>query len=104
MTIGPVHYLVLSAMVFCAGLAGVLVRRHATGQLICLCLMLLAPVLAFAGISQVSNAGPGVNTGAGVALIGVVAFAAQGFVAMSILILASRRRGTIDSAELERED
>lgn len=42
LSIGPLHYIILSAILFCIGLFGVLVKRNAVMVLICIELMLNA--------------------------------------------------------------
>ncbi len=42
LTIGPAHYVILSAVLFCIGLFGVLAKRNAVMVLICIELMLNA--------------------------------------------------------------
>lgn len=53
--IGPAHYLVLSALIFSIGMAGVLLRRNIIVLLMCIELMLNAVNLSFITFSRYSG-------------------------------------------------
>lgn len=55
MTITPTHYLVLAAIVFCIGLAGVAIRKNALIMFMSVELMLNAANLTFVAYSKVLN-------------------------------------------------
>jgi len=52
LNIAPVHYLILSAILFCIGLFGVLVKRNAMTVLICIELMLNAANINLVAFSK----------------------------------------------------
>jgi len=52
LNIAPVHYLILSAILFCIGLFGVLVKRNAITVLICIELMLNAANINLVAFSK----------------------------------------------------
>jgi NADH-quinone oxidoreductase subunit K len=55
MTIGLEHYLVVSVLLFCLGLLGVIVRRNLLVMYMCLELMLNAANLALVACSRFTN-------------------------------------------------
>lgn len=55
MTITPTHYLVLAALVFCIGLAGVSIRKNALVMFMSVELMLNAANLTFVSYSKALN-------------------------------------------------
>ena len=89
-------YLVVSALVFCIGAAGVLTRRNPIVILLCLELMLNAANLALIAFSRMwGNA-----QGQIFALIVIVVAACEVAVGLGIIVAIYRRRLPIDVDEL----
>ncbi len=101
MTVGPGHFAVVSALVFCIGLGGVMTRRQALMQLMALMVMFAAPVIAVAGFSQTQASPPGANTGVAVGLVMLAAFTAELGIGVSVLILLLRRSHSLDLDSVE---
>ena len=101
MKLNPADFGIFSAILFCVGLGGGLVRRSPSGQLLGLGLMFAASVVALAGFSQSQGGGVATNTGTVVAL--VVATVAAVLIATSLClqVLVSRQRhdAAADSTE-----
>jgi len=99
-TINPTSYLVLSAMVFCIGAFGVLVRRNPLVMLMCVELMLNAVNLTFVTFGRMLNDIAGQVT---VFFVLVVA-AAEVVVGLGIIVAIARRRpgATADDVSLLR--
>ena len=81
-------YLVVSALIFCVGAAGVLVRRSPLVILLCLELMLNAGNLALLAFSRAN----GNQDGQVFALIVMVIAACEVVVGLGIIVAAYRRR------------
>jgi NADH-quinone oxidoreductase subunit K len=92
MPIGPSHYLVLSALLFIVGTAGVLSRRNLFVVLMSLELMLNAVNLTFVTFSRVN----GEMTGQVVALFVVAVAAAEACVGLAIVVALFRLKETVD--------
>ena len=91
-------YMVLSAMLFAVGLAGVLIRRNPVVILLCLELMLNAVVLSFVAAAAHTQTLHGVA----MTFFIYVAATCEIALAMALLVLLTRRRGTLDlTAEQE---
>ena len=89
-------YLVVSALIFCIGAAGVLTRRNPLVILLCLELMLNAANLALIAFSRMwGNA-----QGQIFALIVIVVAACEVAVGLGIIVAIYRRRLPIDVDEL----
>ena len=89
-------YLVLSALIFCVGAAGVLVRRSPLVILLCLELMLNAANLALIAFARMwGNA-----DGQVFALIVLVVAACEVTVGLGLIVAIFRRRLPIDVDEL----
>lgn len=99
MSIGPGQVAVLSGIVFAIGVVGLLVRRDAFGLLISLAILLLAPVIAFAGFTAVRGGSLAPPQGEVVALAAVVACVAGTLVGAALVALVQRRRGNLDTDE-----
>lgn len=94
------HYLLLSALLFAVGLAGVLFRRNIIIVLMCLELMLSAANLAFVTFSRVH----GNLQGQVFTFFSIAVAAAEAAVALSIIIALFRARSGVeveDAAELK---
>ncbi len=89
-------YLVVSAALFCLGVAGVLVRRNPLVILLCLELMLNAANLAFIAFSRMHGNGDGQIF----AIIVLVVAACEVTVGLGIIVALYRRRLPIDVDEL----
>jgi NADH:ubiquinone oxidoreductase subunit K len=92
----PVWFIVLSAFIFCIGVAGVIVRRNPLVVLLCLELMLNAGNLALIGFSRL-HGDPG---GQIFALIVMVVAACEVVVGLGLIVAIYRRRLPIDVDEL----
>jgi NADH-quinone oxidoreductase subunit K len=89
-------YLVVSALIFCIGIAGVLTRRNPLVILLCLELMLNAANLALVAFSRNS----GDMGGQIFALIVMVVAACEVAVGLGLVVALHRRRLPIDVDEL----
>jgi NADH:ubiquinone oxidoreductase subunit K len=89
-------YLVVSAIIFCIGAGGVLVRRDPLVVLLCLELMLNAANLALVAFSRMW----GGEDGQIFALIVMVVAAAEVTVGLGMIVAIYRRRMPIDVDEL----
>ena len=89
-------YLAVSAMIFCIGAGGVLVRRNPLVTLLCLELMLNAGNLALVAFSRMW----GGEDGQVFALIVMVVAACEVTVGLGLLVAISRRNLPIDVDEL----
>jgi NADH:ubiquinone oxidoreductase subunit K len=91
-------YLVVSAFVFCLGVAGVLTRRNPLVILLCLELMLNAANLALIAFSRMWGNGDGQVF----AIVVMVVAACEVTVGLGVIVAMYRRRLPID-ADLLRE-
>ena len=89
-------YLTVSALVFCLGAAGVLIRRNPLVILLCLELMLNAGNLALVAFSR----GHGSADGQIFALIVMVVAACEVVVGLGLIVAIHRRRLPVDVDEL----
>jgi NADH-quinone oxidoreductase subunit K len=89
-------YLIVSALIFCIGAGGVLVRRNPLVILLCIELMLNAANLALVGFSRVH----GNMDGQMFALIVMVIAACEVAVGLGLIVALYRRRLPIDVDEL----
>jgi NADH:ubiquinone oxidoreductase subunit K len=89
-------YLVVSALIFCIGASGVLVRRNPLVILLCIELMLNAANLALVGFSRVH----GNMDGQIFALIVMVIAACEVAIGLGLIVALFRRRLPIDVDEL----
>ncbi len=89
-------YLVVSAMIFCIGVGGVLTRRNPLVILLCLELMLNAANLALVAFSRNS----GDMGGQIFALIVMVVAACEVAIGLGLIVALYRRRLPIDVDEL----
>jgi NADH:ubiquinone oxidoreductase subunit K len=85
-------YLVVSALIFCVGAGGVLIRRNPLVILLCLELMLNAGNLALIGFSRMT----GTADGQVFAIIVMVVAACEVVVGLGIIVALYRRRLPID--------
>ena len=96
MTIGLTHYLVLSAILFSVGLAGVLRRKNLLMLFFATEIMLNAANVAFAAISVHL----GDLTGQMFALFIIAVAASEVAVGLGLLILVYKKYGTLDLDKL----
>jgi NADH-quinone oxidoreductase subunit K len=89
-------YLVVSAMIFCIGATGVLVRRNPLNVLLCLELMLNGANLALVAFARMW----GGESGQIFALIVMVVAACEVTVGLGLIVAIYRRRLPIDVDEL----
>jgi NADH:ubiquinone oxidoreductase subunit K len=89
-------YLVVSALIFCIGAGGVLVRRNPLVILLCIELMLNAANLALVAFSRVH----GNMDGQMFALVVMVVAACEVAVGLGLIVAIFRRRLPIDVDEL----
>ena len=94
MSVGLYHYLVLSAVLFCIGLYGVLAKRNAVVILMCIEIMLNAVNIALVAFSRYVV--PTFLTGQLFAIFVIVVAAAEAAVGIAIIIAIYRRRESID--------
>lgn len=90
-------YLAVSAIIFCIGLSGVLVRRNPLVILLCLELMLNAANLALIAFSRMHGNGDGQIF----AIIVMVVAACEVTVGLGLIVAIYRRKLPIDVDELK---
>ncbi len=93
------HYLVLSAILFCIGLYGVLSRRNAIAVLMCIELMLNAVNVAMVALSRYVV--PTMLTGQVFALFVITVAAAEASVGLALVISIYRNRNTVNVDEFD---
>ena len=96
MHVGLEHYLVVSAILFCIGLLGVIVRRNLLVIYMCLELMLNAANLALVSFSRYTN---NLDTQVLVFFVITVA-AAEVAVGLALIVALYRKRQTAHVEEL----
>jgi NADH-quinone oxidoreductase subunit K len=94
MTVGLEHYLILSAILFCIGFAGVVSKRNAVVILMCLEIMLNAVNIALVAFSRYMT--PSELTGQLFAIFVMAVAAAEAAVGISIIVAIYRNRETIN--------
>ncbi len=99
-TLNDTSYLVLSAMVFCIGAFGVLIRRNPLVMLMCVELMLNAVNLTFVTFGRMLND----ISGQVIVFFVLVVAAAEVVVGLGIIVAITRRRpgATADDVSLLR--
>ena len=97
MTIGLGHYLVLSALLFCIGLVGIMTRRNVLMILLCIEIMFNAANLAF-----IAYARAWADVGGQVVVFFIITVAAaEVTVGLAIAILLSRQLKTLNADEVD---
>ena len=99
MAVGLGHYLVLSAVLFCIGLYGVLAKRNAVVILMCIEIMLSAVNIALVAFSRFIV--PSQLTGQVFAIFTIAVAAAETAVGLAIIIAIYRNRETIDAGKID---
>ncbi len=94
MNISLEHYLVLSALLFCIGIYGVISRRNAIGVLMSLELMFNAANLNLVAFARYID--PGALTGQVFALFVIVIAAAEAAVGIALVLSIYRNHQTLD--------
>ena len=89
-------FVIVSAFMFCIGVAGVLTRRNPLVILLCLELMLNAANLAFIAFSRMHGNGDGQI----MALIVMVVAACEVTVGLGVIVAMHRRKMSIDVDEV----
>jgi len=98
-SVGLEHYLILSAVLFCIGLYGVLSKRNAVVILMCVEIMLNAVNIALVAFSRYVV--PTLLTGQIFAIFVMAVAAAEAAVGIAIIIAIYRSRGTVDAEEFD---
>lgn len=96
MTVGLQHYLVVSAMLFCLGLLGVIVRRNVIVMYMSLELMLNAANLALVAFSRFNN---NLN-GQLLVFFTITVAAAEVAVGLALIVALFRKRQTTHVEDL----
>ena len=96
MSVGLSHYMIVSALLFCLGLLGVMVRRNVLVMYMSLELMLNAANLAFVAISRFNN-----NVDGQVIVFFIITVAAaEVSVGLALIVALYRRRQTTHVEDL----
>lgn len=90
------HHLILAGLLFVAGLSGVLLRRNLLVVYMCLELMLAASTLALVAFSRFNQT----MDGAILVFFVITVAAAEVAVGLALIVALFRRRGTVQSNEL----
>jgi NADH:ubiquinone oxidoreductase subunit K len=98
MTLELGHYLALSSILFSIGLYGVLAKRNAIVILMCIEIMLNAVNIALVAFSRFIT--PVEMTGQVFALFILVVAAAEAAVGVGIIIAIFRKRGSINTTDI----
>ena len=93
------HYLILSGILFCIGLFGVLAKRNAVVILMCIEIMLNAVNIAMIAFSRYVV--PQLLTGQIFAIFIMTVAAAEAAVGLAIIISIYRNRETIDVGQID---
>jgi NADH:ubiquinone oxidoreductase subunit K len=93
-TVGLVHYIILSAVLFCIGLLGVLTQRNVIKVIMCVEIMLNAVNIALIAFSQYIT--PIHLTGQIFAIFVMVVAAAEVAVGIAIIIAVYRNKESVD--------
>jgi NADH:ubiquinone oxidoreductase subunit K len=99
MVIGLQHYLILSAILFCIGLYGVLAKRNAVIILMCVELMLNAVNITLVAFSRYVV--PAMLTGQVFAIFVIVVAAAEVAVGLAIIFAIYRGLEDIDVSKID---
>jgi NADH-quinone oxidoreductase subunit K len=100
MNAGPGQYAVLSTIVFGLGIFGVLARQNALSVLCSVVLLFVAPVIALVGFAHTGSSGQVAPVGDALALLAVVAAAAEGLAGTALTVLAWRRLNSVQVDDL----
>jgi len=92
----PVLYTFTAAGLFCLGLVGFLTRRSIIIMFLCTELMFQGVILNLVGFSAMFS-GKAALSGQAFALLLIVVAAAEAALALGLIVLLYRRKGTLDS-------
>ncbi len=101
MSVGLEHYLILSAVLFCIGIYGALVKRNAVVILMCIEIMLNAVNIALVAFARYLNPEEVVVTGQIFVIFIMVVAAAEAAIGLAIIAAIYRSRRTVDAAEID---
>jgi len=101
MSVSLEHYLILSAILFCIGIYGALVKRNAVVILMCIEIMLNAVNIALVAFARYLNPEEIVVTGQIFVIFIMVVAAAEAAVGLAIIAAIYRTRRTVDAAEID---
>jgi len=101
MSVSLEHYLILSAILFCIGIYGALVKRNAVVILTCIEIMLNAVNIALVAFARYLNPEEIVVTGQIFVIFIMVVAAAEAAVGLAIIAAIYRTRRTVDAAEID---
>lgn len=99
MSVGLEHYLILSAVLFCIGLAGALAKRNVIVILMCIEIMLNAVNIAMVAFSR--YIAPLQLTGQVFAIFIMTVAAAEVAVGLAIVITIYRNRELVDATKVD---
>jgi NADH:ubiquinone oxidoreductase subunit K len=101
MSIGLEHYLVLSAILFCIGLYGAVVKRNAVVILMCIEIMLNAVNITLVAFSRYLVPESVVLEGQIFVIFVMVVAAAEAAVGLALIVSIYRNRRTVDASEID---
>lgn len=101
MSVGISQVLVVSALIFGAGVFGLLARRNLFGMVLSLQLMLAGANLALVGFARVGDSPGHPLAGMAFAFLVILAGAAEVVVAVALVLLAYRRHRTVQVDDLD---
>jgi NADH:ubiquinone oxidoreductase subunit K len=101
MSVGLEHYLVLSAVLFCIGLYGVLVKRNTVVILMCIEIMLNAVNITLVAFSRYLASETAVLSGQVFVIFVMVVAAAEAAVGLALIVSIYRSRRTVDATEID---
>src|SRR4030043_364990 len=102
MSIGLEHFLVLSAILFCIGLYGAVVKRNAVVILMCIEIMLNAVNITLVAFSRYLVPESVVLEGQIFVIFVMVVAAAEAAVGLALIVSIYRNRRTVDAGKIER--
>ncbi len=95
------HYLIFSGLLFCIGLAGVLIRRNILVVFMCLEMMLTAAIVSLVAFSRAQGtAGLPVYDAQVLALFIYAIAAAEVAIGLALIVAMYRARKTVESTAL----
>jgi NAD(P)H-quinone oxidoreductase subunit 4L len=101
MSIGVEHYLVLSAILFCIGLYGAVVKRNTVVILMCIEIMLNAVNITLVAFSRYLVPESVVLEGQIFVIFVMVVAAAEAAVGLALIVSIYRNRRTVDASEID---
>src|SRR4030042_4743177 len=101
MSIGLEHYLVLSAILFCIGLYGAVVKRNAVVILMCIEIMLNAVNITLVAFSRYLVPESVVLEGQIFVIFVMVVAVAEAAVGLALIVSVYRNRRTVEAREIK---